>query len=215
MWNKKDICCPLLNSIAEVVKVSALSFEKLEEAYIMVYKNAKELLEEAKILLDHKKYARTYTLSQIAHEELAKLPIIFQEATRAFYKEGHDWKNFYSRLKNHTAKNRMNYVTQDLVMQSAGYKLNEISYEQIKDNMKYINDLKNFSLYADIKGKRFTKPSKEINLKLAKAQYEMVEEQFKIFSLNKLYIKGNMKRNLSSEEGIKHREFMRKSGLIK
>lgn len=65
--------------------MTALSFGKLEEAYIFVYENAKELLEESKLLFDNKRYARSYALAQIAHEELAKLPIIYQEATRSFF----------------------------------------------------------------------------------------------------------------------------------
>ena len=71
--------------------MTALSFGKLEEAYIMIYENAKEILEESSLLIENKHYARAYALAQIAHEELAKLPIIYQEATRSYFKEGHDW----------------------------------------------------------------------------------------------------------------------------
>lgn len=165
-----------------------LTFNKLEQAYILVYENAKELLEEAKLLLDHNRYARAYTLSQIAHEELAKLPIIFQEATRAYYKETHDWKNFYKRLRNHGAKNKQYYVTHDVYMNIAGYQSNQ-NMDQIEDNLKAVNHLKNVSLYSDIKNNEFTKPSLEINSRLAKAHYEMVEEQFKSFGYSKYHIK--------------------------
>ncbi len=90
--------------------MTALSFNKLEEAYIYVYENSKELLEEARLLFENKRYARCYALDQIAHEELAKLPIIYQEATRSYFKEPHDWKNFHKRLRSHELKNKQNFT---------------------------------------------------------------------------------------------------------
>ncbi|MBO1002790.1 AbiV family abortive infection protein [Pseudogracilibacillus auburnensis] len=82
-----------------------LTFAKLEQAYIKTYENAKELLEEVRILYDNKRYARAYYLAQIA-----KLPIIFQEATRSHFKESHAWKQFYKRLRSHIDKNSLNIV---------------------------------------------------------------------------------------------------------
>ena len=40
--------------------MKALTFDELEQAYIKVYENAAELLEEARILLNNNKYARAY-----------------------------------------------------------------------------------------------------------------------------------------------------------
>ncbi|AIW84337.1 hypothetical protein bwei_1690 [Bacillus mycoides] len=75
--------------------MTLLLFGKLEEAYIFVFENAKELLEESRLLFDNKRYARCYVLAQFAHEELAKLPIIYQETTRFFKKVGHDWNRLF------------------------------------------------------------------------------------------------------------------------
>lgn len=195
--------------------MTTLSFQKLEEAYIMVYENAKELLEDSRLLFENKRYARSYTLAQIAHEELAKLPIIYQETTRSFYKETHDWKNFYKRLKDHTSKNKQNYVFYQTMLNAGGNNSMNLNYNKIKDNLAFVNHLKNVSLYADLKNNRFTKPSKEINERLALVQLELVEEMFKTCSLAKFHIKGEIKKSLDNEDARKNRELLRQAGLIK
>ena len=83
--------------------MTALSFGKLEEAYIFAYENAEELLQESRLLYENKRYARCYTLAQFAHEELAKLPIIYQEATRSFLGNHIIGRNF---IKGYEAMNQ-------------------------------------------------------------------------------------------------------------
>lgn len=195
--------------------MTALSFAKLEEAYICVYENAKELLEESRILFDHNKYARSYTLAQIAHEELAKLPIIYQEATRSFFKEGHDWKHFYKRLRGHEFKNKSNFIFNQLMLNLMGSTAMDLEYEKIKDNINFVNHLKNASLYADIKNDRFTKPSIEIKKSLAKALLEMVEHSYDVISSTNFHIKGTMWKSLNSDKAKVKREVFRQMGLIK
>ncbi|MGG0287201.1 AbiV family abortive infection protein [Peribacillus butanolivorans] len=195
--------------------MTALSFGKLEEAYIFVYENAKELLEESRLLFENKRYARSYALAQIAHEELAKLPIIYQEATRSFFKEGHDWKNFYKRLRSHESKNKQNYVFYQTMLNAKGDDSMNLEYEKIKDNLTFVNHLKNVSLYADIKNNKFTKPALEIKKNLAKTQLELVEEMFKTYSLSGFHITGGIKKSLDHEGAKLKRDLFKKAGLIK
>lgn len=195
--------------------MTALSFGKIEEAYIMVYENAKELLEESRILFENKRYARSYALAQIAHEELAKLPILYQEATRSFFKEEHDWKNFYKRLRSHESKNKQNYVFYQTMLNIKGEDSMNLEYDKIKDNLNFVNHLKNVSLYADIKNNKFTKPALEINKNLAKTHLELVEEMFKTYSLTGFQIKGGIKKSLDHEGAKLKRDLFKKAGLIK
>lgn len=195
-------------------KVTALSYNKLEEAYIMVYENSKELLEESRLLYENKKYARSYALAQIAHEEMAKLPMIYQEATRSFFKETHDWKNFYKRLRNHSSKNKQNFVFYQVMLNASGEDRLNLEYDKIKDNLTFVNHMKNVSFYADIKNDRFTKPSNEINEKLSKAQLELAEEMLITFSLARFHVKGGIKKSLDNDRARKKRELMKKAGLI-
>ncbi|MGE7662996.1 AbiV family abortive infection protein [Peribacillus sp. NPDC097197] len=195
--------------------MTALSFGKLEEAYIMIYENAKELLEESRLLIENKRYARAYALAQIAHEELAKLPIIYQEATRSYFKEGHDWKNFYKRLRSHESKNKQNYVFYQTMLNTNGDESMNLEYNKIHDNLAFVNQLKNVSLYADIKNSKFTKPALEIKKNLAKTHLELVEEMYKTYSLTGFHIKGGMKKSLDSDNAKLKRELFKKAGLIK
>ena len=194
--------------------MTSLSFEKLEEAYIMNYENAKELLEESRLLFENNRYARAYALAQIAHEELAKLPIIYHEATRSYFKEPHDWKKFHKRLRNHESKNKQNYVFYQTMLNIKGNKSLKLEYEEINNNISFINHLKNISLYSDIKNNKFTKPSIEIKKNLAKAHLELVEEMFKTYSLTNFHIKGYIKKSLDSNGANLIRELFKKAGLI-
>jgi AbiV family abortive infection protein len=195
--------------------LTALSFEKLEEAYIFVYENAEELLQESRLLFENKRYARAYTLAQIAHEELAKLPIIYQEATRSFFKESHDWKTFYKRLRSHESKNKQNFVYSQTMLNASGNDSINLEYEKIKDNLTFVNHLKNVSLYADIKNNKFTKPALEIKKNLAKTQLELVKEMFRTYSLSGFHIKGGIKKSLDNEGAKIKRVLFKKAGLIK
>ncbi|WP_049679672.1 AbiV family abortive infection protein [Peribacillus loiseleuriae] len=194
--------------------MTALSFEKLEEAYICVYENAGELLEESRLLFRNNKYARSYALAQFAHEELAKLPIIYQEATKSFFKEKHDWKKFHNRLRSHESKNKQNFAFYQMMLNFTGNGSLNLKKEEIKDNLAFVNHLKNVSIYTDIKNNKFTKPSNEIGKNLAKTQLELVEEMFKTFSLSSFHIAGGIKKSLDNDKAKLKRKLFTQAGLI-
>lgn len=188
---------------------------KIRKAYIFVYENAKELLEESRLLFENKKYARCYALAQIAHEELAKLPIIYQEATRSFFKEPHDWKNFHKRLRSHELKNKQNFAFYRMMLDITGNENSSFKIEKMQENLDYVNKMKNISLYADIQNNKFTKPSHEITKSLAIAHLELVEEMFKTYTLSDFHIKGGIKKSLEHQGDKIEREIFKKAGLIK
>lgn len=191
--------------------MSALTFQKLEHAYIVTYENAKELLEESKLLLENKRYARAYFLAQICYEEIAKLPIIYQEATRSFYRETHDWKRFYKRLRNHEDKNRMNIVSERLFISEERY---EEHFKDVNGRTKMVNTLKNASLYSDLDVKNFFKPSDMVKEESAKSRIRVAENYLNYVSMNKYHIKGTMAKYLDTEEAKITRKLMKEMGII-
>lgn len=195
--------------------LSVLSFDKLEKAYIMVYENAKELLEESNLLFKNKKYARSYSLAQIAHEELAKLPIIYKEATKSLDGEKHDWNDFYKRLRSHESKNKQNYAAYQIFAILSKEKHIDLNDEEKKTYLKVINQLKNVSLYADIKNNEFTKPSNEIDESLAKVHIELVEQMFHTYSGLNFHFKGNMKKFLDRDNVKSYRKSLKEQAINK
>jgi AbiV family abortive infection protein len=195
--------------------MTALSFGKLEDAYIFVYENAKELLEESRLLFENKKFARCYALAQIAIEELAKLPIIYQEATRSFFKEPHDWKNFHKRLRSHEAKNRQNFVYFKMLLDWADTEHPDFKMNKLYETIKHFNDMKNLSLYADVKNNKYTKPSEEIKKHTAQELLELVEGMFEIYSLSDFHIQGGIKKSLDSDRAKFKRKLFKEAGLFK
>ncbi|MFJ6411914.1 AbiV family abortive infection protein [Terribacillus saccharophilus] len=176
--------------------MSVLNFDKLENAYITTYENAKELIEEAEILYESKKYARAYFLAQIAYEEIAKLPIIFQEASRAYFKETHDWKVFYMRLRNHLSKNKMNLASETF------YGFSKAKLSDIENRIEMMNRLKNGSLYSDLDGKQFIKPSDVFKKEGANSRIQATVF-LEFYTDANYHVKGNMKKWLNTDKGKK------------
>lgn len=195
--------------------MTALSFEKLEEAYIMVYENAKELIEESNLLLEHNRYARSYALAQIAHEELAKLPIIYREAIKSLDKEKHDWNDFYKRLRSHESKNSQNFSAYQIFAKLAKGEAIDLSDKQKKHYLKVVNQLKNTSLYADTKNNQFTKPSNEIDKLLAKNHMELVEQMLNTYSILNFHIEGNIKKSLERDNFKLYRKDLKRKLISK
>ncbi|MFO1206918.1 MAG: AbiV family abortive infection protein [Burkholderiales bacterium] len=52
--------------------MNALSVAEIERLRALVFQNSVELLEEADLLFQHKRFARAYTLAHLSSEELAK-----------------------------------------------------------------------------------------------------------------------------------------------
>lgn len=190
--------------------MSKLDVDQLEHAYIMVYENASELLEEANILYDNERYARAYFLAQIAHEEIGKLPMILHEATRAANKEAHDWKKFYKRLRSHNAKNQINVIF-DNVLEEPDFNWD---FKEIKNDVKRLNILKNASLYSDLDENKFVKPSAIVNKGSADSRIKAVEAYMRLMTSAKLHEPGIIESVTNVDSIKKVREIMRSVGII-
>ncbi|MCU5707209.1 AbiV family abortive infection protein [Bacillus wiedmannii] len=84
-----------------------LSVDEVEKMRIKVIENASELLEDAKLLLENKRYTRAYTLSHLLCEELSKIPMIGRALTESVMDKNYNWKELHKRLVNHNPKIRL------------------------------------------------------------------------------------------------------------
>jgi len=134
--------------------------------------NAFELIEEAEILFENKKYARTYSLSQLALEEIGKSVILFDlyHTLQADDRHKIDFKKLNKNFKDHKSKT-FELLIVGLIMKGKD-KIESAEFEKIASkNLKeiqrnksgYFDKLKNESLYVSYNKKKFEKPSELIS----------------------------------------------------
>ena len=163
-----------------------LSDEKLFEGMKKCFENGESLLEDAYILSKENKYARAYTLCQLAIEEFAKPPILFSLLMERSKQEQIYYKNYNRIFTDHKEKSEFSiqweiamfkYFKQQTGVDFAD-KLIKNSEEYLT-KLKELNDLKNESLYVSIKNNDFQSPSEIID----KEKFESI---FGIASFRKL-----------------------------
>ncbi|MCL7747340.1 AbiV family abortive infection protein [Halalkalibacter alkaliphilus] len=81
-----------------------LKVEEIEKIFSKIHGNASELLEEAELLYDYQKYARSYLCAHIAFEEFGKLPMLNTAALNVYNGVKTDWKYLNKRIRNHHRK---------------------------------------------------------------------------------------------------------------
>ncbi|MDA1677033.1 AbiV family abortive infection protein [Bacillus cereus group sp. TH152-1LC] len=170
------------------MNINNYKIKDLEKAFTLIFENAKELIEESEILLTNERFARSYTLSHIASEELSKLPILFRVATDIHFKIKVDWKNVNKDLRDHEGKLRRKFMQQQILSNPKG--INDALLNFIKEKAKHYNTLKNDSLYAGICNGEFTKPSHTIDREIAEANIQVVKEELKLHEVNKYHLIG-------------------------
>jgi AbiV family abortive infection protein len=134
------------------------------------FSNAEELLNEAFLLRNNKNWARAYSLSQLAIEELAKIPLLFDLLIKRINGYSIDYKEMNRNFLKHHLKTKLSIETE-----IAFYKLYKIQHnaewmdkiirnaEEYINKIEKLNDYKNESLYVTIKGNNFQSPKEFIN----------------------------------------------------
>lgn len=95
------------------------------------YENAKELYEEANILLNNSKWARATALFILGIEEISKIELLAQTF---FYKTVQEWENFQEKFTRHNTK--LNLA--DIILIQMAYRSGdaEILKKELQDIMK-------------------------------------------------------------------------------
>lgn len=84
--------------------MSALSVAQIEEGRVAVIENARDLLEEAKLLLSHGRHARAYSLAHLACEEAQKEAMLTRAGLESARGIDVDWSKLHRRLHDHVEK---------------------------------------------------------------------------------------------------------------
>jgi AbiV family abortive infection protein len=155
-----------------------LSNEKLIEGIKKSYANGDALLSDAFLLGESKRFPRAYTLCQLAIEEFAKVPLLFNILMDRLVDSKIDYEIHEKTFKKHEMKIELGIVSEIAMWEYYKHKTGEDyvdklieSAKEFRNRIKESNDLKNDSLYVDIKNDNFQSPDEVIG-----------EEQYKIIA---------------------------------
>lgn len=184
-----------------------VSLKEINHLRILCLKNAGELIEEAELLLKAKRYPRAFVLSEIALEELAKIPMLVGYVNRDVNKLP-SREEFSKRWSNHINKKIVAGIM-------SGIPTTELGVSAIA-----ANHYKNFGLYVDLTKKGPVMPRNLIGKGLARSSYTIAlitykkllrsekiigsigEEHLKLFKTPEF--KKIMSDAVNSEEGLKN-----------
>lgn len=141
-----------------------MTVEELLVVMRKVIENARDLVDEAELLLSHGKFARAFTLAHLATEEMSKAWLVSGLATAVVYGQPVDWKKVGDKLRDHTSKIVSTFLMDYMRTPQAGDTPNVGGLLARICNPGGINKLKNDSLYTSLKG---VKPSEAISPELA------------------------------------------------
>ncbi|ELB1989970.1 AbiV family abortive infection protein [Vibrio parahaemolyticus] len=174
----------------------SLNIDQIDEYMQALVINAKALIRESELLFKKKAYARSFTLSHIAREELAKCQILYAAGRRVIAGIDVNWKQTMKRLRDHKSKLNQETVSNAALCFIGG---NEQVYNDAMRSFKASTDLrneyKNNSLYVGVSTDgKISCPERVIdmaraqrNLELARFAYtEEINFQAKVGKLSKM-----------------------------
>jgi len=164
-----------------------LSIDVIEEGRVKVVENARELIEDAELLMENGRAARAYCLAYLAYEELAKIPVLIEVLSKTLRGISIDWGSVGKNLFKHYRKFRMASAMSLLVELRRRHVGNGTTLKRIGEMFNTMPDYshkKDYSLYAGVRDGKFVKPSEvisdecaEVMIGIARSVLDYVEEE--------------------------------------
>lgn len=154
------------------------SISEIAVAIGKLFENARELLEEAELLLSHERFARAYTLAHLASEEIAKIPWLVDKAMATTNGEEWTWED----VDSYSHKKKIRRGLHQEIIQTFFTSTGEIDIEKLKKANEIadaLNELKNSSLYVSLIDA--TKPSEVISKDRATEAIEITRRRLQQF----------------------------------
>jgi len=144
--------------------------------------NAADLVQDAELLLDKKRWARAVFLSQIAIEELGKYLMIIGAIGQVLKNQIH-WKRFWKRFNKHTEKTGNILTFNALLSPFVSLGNTKTNLEKARRDEAYLEKRKFTALYVDFELNKFVLPmdvidkeTAEVAVREAKAVLEFFED---------------------------------------
>lgn len=164
-----------------IKKMKQMTVDQLHQLRLDIFDNAESLHKEAKLLLEHDFFARSYLLAYFCCEELGKLPIVVGAVGHLQKGDAADWKKIMKRFRDHKAK----VDSDDMHHYMFGIDLDLVNDSDLKwladarSLAKTRVDLKNNSTYVDVQNGNAISPLKEINSEQASKMLERAFESLR------------------------------------
>jgi len=147
--------------VNENIKIS-----EIKKGIELSIENSFELISDAEILYENERYARAYSLSQLALEELGKSIMLFDfyHNLQADDRKTFDFKTFRRNFRDHKWKTYESIFIELLMKgnsKSPEFKTVALeNFKKIQKNKKgHFDNLKNQSLYVSLLNDKFKKPN--------------------------------------------------------
>lgn len=128
--------------------------------------NARELIDEAEILVQNKKIARAYTLFQLSIEEVGKAFLTFNFVLNGDIDNAAEIREFDSAFINHKAKTKfsqgLDFMFALMSEKTPDTKKILENFMEQRDKVNISNNYKNYSLYTSLIDNKFYMPSEII-----------------------------------------------------
>ncbi len=146
-------------------RINNLKARDIIDGALKTIKNAKQLCDEAELLHQNKMFARSYALSHLAREEVAKSSMLFKVAIERLLGRQIDWKKVDRRFRDHREK-----IINDRALTHMLFGLIEFQDAKLDPNIlfssvaiEYTNARKNSSLYVDWAEGKFHSPEESVS----------------------------------------------------
>jgi AbiV family abortive infection protein len=141
-----------------------LSLKHIDDYIHALLTNAESLIEEVAILFQNGFYARAFTLSHIAREELSKCLMLHSAGVKKLAGHPVDEKKLMARLRDHKAKLTAEHVQTSVIIAALGATNHGIELLQSSSILtEHRNNRKNTSLYVGLKDEVVSTPTEQFS----------------------------------------------------
>jgi len=156
-----------------------LSINELNKARVKALQNAKELMKDAELLLQGKRWPRVVFLCRTAEEEMGKYWFLVGAAIAAISGKI-DWKHFWKTYRNHKGKTMMLHHLELWGLKGTHLVRELLELEKRADSLGKVREC---ALYSDVSTKDFVSPEEVIGQHLATRVFKLDMDRLELLEL--------------------------------